>query len=96
MGCPKKGQKTKKLENVWKKVVQPARNTQKLVEIHNTRTLGISVLIFDMFQAYLVTLFMALLPGLLERGLMQKFLAQLTLKIAEMYKGQNQIHKKAE
>ena len=49
-----------------------------------------------MFQAYLVTLFMALLPGLLERGLMQKFLAQLTLKIAEMYKGKNQIHKKAE
>ncbi len=48
------------------------------------------------FQAYLVTLFMALLPGLLERGLIQKFLARITLKVAEMYKGKEQLHKKAE
>ena len=48
------------------------------------------------FQAYLATLFLALLPGLLERGLMQKFLAHMILKIAEMYKGKDQVHKKAE
>jgi hypothetical protein len=39
---------------------------------------------------------MALLPGLLERGLIQKFLARITLKVAEMYKGKEQLHKKAE
>jgi hypothetical protein len=37
-----------------------------------------------------------MLPGLLERGLIQKYCAQLTLKLAELYKSKEVHHKKAE
>jgi hypothetical protein len=36
-----------------------------------------------------------MLPGLLERGLIQKYCAQITLQLAELYKGK-EVHKKAE
>ncbi len=49
-----------------------------------------------LFQAYAITLGLAMVPGLFERGLIQKYFAQLTLKLAELYKGKEVHLKKSE
>jgi hypothetical protein len=43
-----------------------------------------------------ITVGLAMVPGLLERGLIQKYFAQLTLKLAELYKGKEVHLKKSE
>ena len=56
----------------------------------------LSKYVFSSFQAYLVTLALALMPGLYERGLLQKYWTQLTMKITDLYKGKVGHLKKAE
>ena len=49
----------------------------------------------NFFLLYLVTLFVAMLPGLQKRGLLKKYFSEVTLKVGEMVKGKDHM-KKAE
>ena len=47
----------------------------------------------NFFLAYLLTLGVAMLPGLHRRGILQKHCSQLSIKFGELLKGQNILKK---
>ena len=47
----------------------------------------------NFFLAYLFTLGNCMVPGLLEKGILQQYGAQLTLKVAELFKGKEHLKK---
>jgi len=47
----------------------------------------------NFFLAYLLTLGVAMLPGLLRRGILQRAFSQLTIKFGEMIKGKDALKK---